>query len=388
MENFDHCIIGAGVVGLAIAFKLSQRLPQAKILLIESHKQFGSETSSRNSEVIHAGIYYPENSLKAELCLNGREQLYQFCRDYAVPYKRVGKLIVASDDHDINKLESIQKNAHRNGVILNVLNQQECNKLEPNVTAKAALISPDTGIIDSHQYMQTLLNLAQQQGVLYSPNTQFIAAEETAQGFDVQVNTVDGPFRFSCQQLINSAGLHAPDVAKNITTAKTVASNTISAENSQSLHSLIPQYHFCRGQYFSYQGKAPFSHLIYPIPNANTAGLGIHATLDLSGQVRFGPDVEFIKKLDYSLDETRKDDFIRAIKPYFADLDSSKLVPSYCGIRPKLTGPNEGAADFIIQGYKEHNVMGLINLFGIESPGLTASLAIADTVIDGIVKQQ
>jgi L-2-hydroxyglutarate oxidase LhgO len=381
MENFNHCIIGAGVVGLAIAFKLSQRLPETKILLIESHHQFGTETSSRNSEVIHAGIYYPENSLKAELCLSGSKQLYQFCRDYAVPYQRIGKLIIASDDRDIEKLEGIHRNAHQNDVSLNLLSQKDCHKLEPSVRAKAALISPNTGIIDSHQYMQTLLMLAEQQGVLYSPNTQFLNAEESTQGFNVQVNTADGPFSFTCQQLINSAGLHAPEVAKRIKTTHMATTDTF-----DSVRSLIPEYHLCRGQYYSYQDKAPFSHLIYPIPNQNSAGLGIHATLDLSGQVRFGPDVEFIKTLDYSSNESRKKHFIQAIKHYFPNLDSRKLIPSYCGIRPKLTGPNESAADFIIQTFKEHNVLGLINLFGIESPGLTSSLAIADKVIDTIIE--
>jgi len=379
MEHFDHCIIGAGVVGLAIAFKLSQQQPQAKILLIESHNQFGSETSSRNSEVIHAGIYYPENSLKAKLCHQGSNQLYQFCEDYGVPYKRIGKLIVASAESDVDKLAVIQKNALKNNVFLDYLNQRDCYKIEPNVTAKAALISPNTGIIDSHQYMQTLLTLAEQQGVLYSPNTRFINAEENTQGFNVRVNTPDGPFNFCCQYLINSAGLHAPDIAKAIFTASKAAT-----EPRLSAFSSIPQYHFCRGQYFSYQDKAPFSHLIYPIPSQNIAGLGIHATLDLSGQVRFGPDVEFVETLDYSCDESRKKYFIRAIQPYFPNLDSSKLVPSYCGIRPKLTGPNEPAADFIIQTHKDHNVLGLINLFGIESPGLTASLAIADNVSNSI----
>ncbi|MEH6447573.1 MAG: NAD(P)/FAD-dependent oxidoreductase [Oleispira sp.] len=372
MENFDHCIIGAGVVGLAIAFKLSQRFPHAKILLIESHHQFGSETSSRNSEVIHAGIYYPENSLKAKLCFKGSKLLYQFCQQYFVPYKRIGKLIIARDESDIKQLESIQTNAKKNNVTLNLINQKRCHALEPNVLARAALVSPNTGIIDSHQYMQTLLKLAEQQGVLYSPNTHFLTAEQTFQGFHVRVNTADGPFDFNCQQLINSAGLHAPEVAKNIIALT-------STSNSQSL---IPQYHYCRGQYFSYQTKAPFSHLIYPVPNSNTTGLGIHATLDLSGQVRFGPDVEFIKTLDYSCDEKRKIDFIHAIQQYFPSIDSNKLVASYCGIRPKLTGPDESAKDFIIQTDKQHSISGLINLFGIESPGLTASLAIAEMITE------
>lgn len=372
MENFDHCIIGAGVVGLAIAFKLSQQFPKTKILLIESHQQFGSETSSRNSEVIHAGIYYPEDSLKAKLCLKGSEQLYQFCQQYSVPYKRIGKLIIASDESDINQLEAIQFNAKKNNIALNFIDQKICYKLEPNVQAKAALMSPNTGIIDSHYFMKTLLNLAEQQGVLYSPNTQFLSAEQTSQGFHVQVNTADGPFEFNCQQIINSAGLHATKVANNIAA---MASTT----NAQSL---IPQYHYCRGQYFSYQTKAPFSHLIYPVPNKNTTGLGIHATLDLSGQVRFGPDVEFIETLDYSCNANRKIDFIHAIQQYFPNIDASKLVPSYCGIRPKLTGPDESAADFMIHSEEQHSITGLINLFGIESPGLTASLAIADRVSD------
>lgn len=372
MENFDHCIIGAGVIGLAIAFKLSQRFPQTKILLIESHQQFGSETSSRNSEVIHAGIYYPENSLKAKLCSKGSRQLYLFCRQYSIPYKRIGKLIIARNESDIHALEEIQKNAKKNNVNLNLINQQDCHKLEPNVQAKAALISPNTGIIDSHQYMQTLLNLAQQQGVLYSPNTHFLSAEQTSQGFKVRVNTVDGHFDFCCRQLINSAGLHAPDVAKNII--------PIAASSNQ--YDVIPQYHYCRGHYSSYQDKAPFSHLIYPLPDKKTTGLGIHATLDLSGQVRFGPDVEFIKELNYSYSGDRKINFTRAIQQYFPGLDPNKLIPSYCGIRPKLTGPNESAKDFMIQTHKQHSILGLINLFGIESPGLTASLAIAEEVIE------
>ncbi len=252
MENFDHCIIGAGVIGLAIAFKLSQRFPKAKILLIESNHQFGSETSSRNSEVIHAGIYYPENSLKSTLCFNGNTQLYQFCQQYSVPYKRLGKLIIASNDSDLSQLEKIQLNAKKNGVELSLLGQQDCYKMEPNVQAKAALYSASTGIIDCHQYMHTLLTLAQQQGMLYSPNTHFKSADKTNLGFKVEVSTIDDDFTFTCQHLINSAGLHAPDVARKIEPVN---------------NEIIPQYNYCRGHYFSYQAKAPFSHLIYPMPN-------------------------------------------------------------------------------------------------------------------------
>lgn len=371
MENFDHCIIGAGVIGLAIAYKLSQRFPHAKILLIESHNQFGSETSSRNSEVIHGGVYYPEKSLKAELCLKGNKQLYRFCQQYSVPYKRLGKLIIATHNNDIAQLENIQSNALKNNVILTLINQRECRKLEPRIRAKAALYSANTGIIDSHQYMQTLLTLAQQQGVLYSQNTRFLAAEKKLKGFKVRVETSDGEFSFICQSLINSAGLHAPTVAKNIDVMDELT---------------LPQYHYCRGHYFSYQGKAPFSHLIYPTPNKNTSGLGIHATLDLSGQVRFGPDTQFIDSIDYAWDEERKNDFLQAIQQYYPEVSASKLVPSYCGIRPKLTGPDETPADFLIQYSQQHNISGLINLFGIESPGLTASLAISDYVVELITQ--
>jgi L-2-hydroxyglutarate oxidase LhgO len=367
MENFDHCIIGAGVIGLATAYKLSQQFPHEKILLIETHDQFGSETSSRNSEVIHAGIYYPEKSLKAELCLKGNEQLYRFCQQYSVPHKRIGKLIIASHENDIAQLENIQKNALRNSVTLTLIDQIDCRKMEPNIQASAALYSTSTGIIDSHHYMHTLLTLAQQQGVLYSPRTRFINAEKTEKDFKVRLDTQDGEFAFTCQNLINSAGLHAPTVANNI--------DAMDAMD-------IPQYHYCRGHYFSYQGKAPFSHLIYPTPNKNTSGLGIHATLDLSGQVRFGPDTQFIDTIDYVWDEAIKSDFLQAIQQYYPTVNPDKLVPSYSGIRPKLTGPDEVAADFIIQSHQQHKIPGLINLFGIESPGLTASLAIADYIAE------
>jgi L-2-hydroxyglutarate oxidase LhgO len=215
--------------------------------------------------------------------------------------------------------------------------------------------------------MQTLLTLAQQQGVLYSQNTRFLNAEKKLKGFKIRVNTPDGEFSFTCQSLINSAGLHAPTVAKNIDAMDDLT---------------LPQYHYCRGHYFSYQGNAPFSHLIYPTPNKNTSGLGIHATLDLSGQVRFGPDTQFIDSIDYSWNEERKNDFLRAIQQFYPEISANKLVPGYCGIRPKLTGPNEAPADFMIQSSQQHKIPELINLFGIESPGLTASLAIAESVAE------
>lgn len=369
VESFDHCIVGAGVIGLAIAYKLSQKNPHAKILLIESHPQFGSETSSRNSEVIHAGIYYPENSLKATLCNQGKEQLYDFCQRFNVPHKKIGKLIVANHQADIPALEKIKNNANKNAVALTLLDQTDCQKLEPHVVAKAGLYSPSTGIIDSHSYMQTLLTLAQQQGVLFSPNTNFLQAEKKSSGFQVILDTQDGPYQLQCRSFINSAGLQAPNIANNI-------------DALDKKH--IAKYHYCRGHYFNYQSKPPFSHLIYPVPSENTVGLGIHATLDMSGQVRFGPDAQYIDSIDYNFNDhnqaVRKGQFIAAIKQYYPNLDSHKLQPSYSGIRPKLSAAGEAAKDFMIQTDCDHGISGLINLFGIESPGLTASLAIADYV--------
>lgn len=373
MERFDHIIIGAGIIGLAIAYKLSLKAKPNNILLIETHSQFGSETSSRNSEVIHAGIYYAENSLKATLCTQGKEQLYDFCRRYQVPHQIPGKLIIAHDDAELKSLENIQKNANRNGVALTQLDQAQCLALEPLVNAHGGLYSASTGIIDSHCYMQTLLTLAEQQGVLYSPNTEFLRANKHPDGYQVCLKTQEGEYRVQCRSIINSSGLNAPEVAKNIDALD---------------KSLIPEYHFCRGHYYSYSGRSPFSHLIYPVPNKNATGLGIHATLDLSGQVRFGPDTQYIDNKDYSFDgpmaEDRKNRFLAAIQRYYPSIDHTKLQPSYSGIRPKLSTENESAKDFMIQDYTQHKVAGLINLLGIESPGLTASLAIADVVVDKI----
>ena len=371
MERFDHIIIGAGIIGLAIAYKLSLKAKSGKILLIETQSQFGSETSSRNSEVIHAGIYYSENSLKATLCRQGKEQLYNFCKHHRVPHKTIGKLIIASDAHELENLESIRENARHNGVKLTLLDQAQCLTLEPNINAHGGLYSATTGIIDSHSYMQTLLTLAEQQGVLYSANTEFLRAEKYADGYQVWLNTHDGEYIIQCRSLINSSGLDAPKIANNID----VMDKT-----------LIPKYHYCRGHYFSYSGKSPFSHLIYPVPNKNFSGLGIHATLDLSGQLRFGPDAQYIGTKEYGLHnqfkEKLKANFVTAIRRYYPRLNSKKLHFSYSGIRPKLSAENEQAKDFFIQSHEQLRVAGLINLFGIESPGLTASLAVADNVID------
>lgn len=373
MERFDYCIIGAGVIGLATAYKLSLKFPNASILLIENHNQFGQETSSRNSEVIHAGIYYPPKSRKAELCRQGKEQLYDFCKNYSVPYQAIGKLIIASQQDELAQLENLHTNAEKNGVELALLNGAQCKSLEPKVNAHSALYSASTGIIDSHAFMHTLLTLAEQQGLVYSPNTQFIRAEKQNQGFLLELNTADGPFKCITNNLINSAGLFSTRVAAQIDALD---------------KDMIPKYHYCRGHYYSYTGKAPFSHLIYPLPNKNTAGLGIHATLDLSGQVRFGPDTQYIDQVDYSFPKDGipplKEIFADSIRRYFSEINKERLQPSYSGIRPKLSGANDPAQDFMIQNQQDHQVAGLVNLFGIESPGLTSSLAIADRVISAL----
>lgn len=371
MERFDYCIIGSGVIGLAIAYQLSLDFTNKKILLIEANHQYGSETSSRNSEVIHAGIYYSPGSLKATLCKQGNQRIYDFCQSYSIPHKRIGKLIVASHPDELSSLEALQKNASKNGVNLTFLNQKQCKEKEPNVNAVGALLSESTGIIDSHSYMQTLLTLAQQQGALYSPNTRFLHAKKANLEYQVSLDTSDGEFIIESKNIINCAGLLAPQVAEKI--------DDISPKH-------VPQYALCKGHYYTYQGHSPFSHLIYPLPNKNTNGLGIHATLDLSGQVRFGPDTQYINNIDYSFcnhtDLELKDEFAQSIRRYFPGIQSERLHASYTGIRPKLSSQNEAAKDFLIQGKEFHGITGLINLFGIESPGLTASLAIASNVVD------
>ena len=367
MDHFDYCIVGAGVIGLALAHKLSLKYPNASILVLEKAPLIGSETSSRNSEVIHAGIYYPEGSLKAQLCLQGREALYEFCQRYRVNVRQTGKLIVANDESELDNLFTLQKKADNNGVKLDVFSQQKLQQLEPQVKGIKALYSPRTGIIDSHSFMQTLQTLAEQQGVLFSLNTELICARQNnRQGFTIRVNSSAQEFEFHSSQLINCAGIYASEVAARI-----------ESDTSTS----FPQTHFCIGHYFSYQGRSPFKHLIYPMPGKNLHGLGIHATLDLGGQCRFGPDSQYIDNIDYQFDEQRKNTFVSAIKRYFPALEAERLQPAYTGIRPKLSLPGEAAADFRIENADDHGVSGLIQCFGIESPGLTSSLALADYII-------
>ena len=370
MDKVDVIIIGAGVVGLAIAAKISQRYKQ--VLIIDTNDQVGQETSSRNSEVIHAGIYYPQDSLKAKLCVRGNALLYSHCQQYKVPFKKTGKYIVAVNEQEQVQLNQIKLKANNNGVSdLEFLNSQHLAKTEPQLTAHSALFSPSTGILDSHEYMQSLLWQAQKNGAFFVGCSEFIKALKNKEGFSVEIkNTLDETSsQINCSLLINAAGLNAQHCANNI--------EGLSSSD-------IPPLFYCRGHYFTYQGKSPFKHLIYPVPEKNTTGLGIHSTLDMAGQIKFGPDIQYIDQINYQFDEQGinqlKTRFAQAIKRYWPHLNTEKLQTGYTGIRPKLQGPGQGFMDFAIHDQSQHGVEGLINLFGIESPGLTASLAIAEHV--------
>lgn len=365
--DFDYCVIGGGAVGLATALYLSRH---GSVLLAEKNDLFGAETSSRNSEVIHAGLYYPAGSLKERLCLRGKDLLYDFCQRHDIPHRRTGKLIVApAADHP--QLQQLLAKGQRLGIPLQLLNQQQLQALEPAVAGKAALLSPTTGIIDSHTYMQTLAAQAGLQGAILMRRTQ-VQTAFTDQGiWQIKVTTDDGPYQFSAAALINSAGLHATALAQQITPAA----------------SSIPALYPCRGHYFSYTRPTPFRHLIYPLPEKNLTGLGIHATLDLGGQVRFGPDTLYLagdNLSDYRVDPALATRFADAIQAYYPGLQAGDLQPAYAGIRPKLHPAHKPAADFIIR--TTHKAPPAVQLFGIESPGLTASLAIGERVTEMLQK--
>ncbi len=361
-------VIGAGVVGLAVARELAQA--GVEVLVAESGEGIGIGTSSRNSEVIHAGIYYPAGSLKARLCVQGREQLYAYCQAHGVAHKRLGKLLVATSDDEAATLDGIIAKAKANGVNdLRRLSRQEALELEPDLDCTAAVLSPSTGIVDSHGLMLAYQGDAEHSGTQFVFHCPFERAkildkgsERTPSLFEVSFGGQD-PLTLTCNILINAAGLSAVEVAHGI---DGLAPDTIA------------QAYLCKGSYFTLQSKAPFSHLIYPVPQA--AGLGVHLTLDLGGQAKFGPDTEWISEPDYEVDARRGDSFYDAVRRYWPGLPEGSLQPGYAGIRPKISGPADPAADFRISASNEHGVRGLINLYGIESPGLTSSLAIASAV--------
>ncbi len=354
-------VIGAGIVGLAVARALA--LAGREVMVLEKERWIGSETSSRNSEVIHAGIYYPKGSRKARLCVAGKQKLYAYCAERGVAHKRLGKLIVAGNEAEIPVIEGVRQRAEGNGVAdLRWLGGDELRALEPALAAVGAYFSPSTGIIDSHALMlayQADLEAAGGMVVLRAP---VLSGTAGAPGFALAVGGAE-PMALSCKLLVNSGGIHAPRLARAITGIPPAT---------------IPRDYFCRGVYFTLSMRSPFRHLIYPVPEA--AGLGVHLTLDLAGQARFGPDIEWIDGIDYTVDPRRGERFYAAIRSYWPELPDGALQPGYAGIRPKISGPREPAADFFIQGPAEHGLPGLVNLYGIESPGLTASLAIADEV--------
>ena len=361
MEEIDCIVIGAGVVGLAVARALAQQ--GREVLILEAEAAIGTGTSSRNSEVIHAGIYYPQGSLKARLCVAGRDALYRFCDSHGVAYNRCGKLIVATDEAQLSSLDELQVHARANGVDdLQRLNRAEVNALEPQLNAVAGLLSPSTGIVDSHGLMLALQGDAEAAGALLALHAPVHQMQVTDAGLRVEVGGAE-PMTLRAASVINCAGHGAPVLAAQIQGPG---------------QGRVPARYFAKGSYFSLATPTPFRHLVYPLPEPG--GLGVHLTLDLGGQARFGPDVQWVDSLDYQIDAARADGFYAAIRRYWPGLPDGALQPAYTGIRPKISGSGEPAADFRIDGPADHGIAGLVNLFGIESPGLTAALAIADEV--------
>jgi L-2-hydroxyglutarate oxidase LhgO len=359
MADFDMLVVGAGVVGLAVARAAARE--GASVLIAERNRHFGAETSSRNSEVIHAGIYYPPGSLKAELCRDGRRRLYGYAADAGVPARRVGKLIVACEAAQIPLLESIAANAAACDVTdLTLLGPDEVASIEPSLRAAAGLLSPSTGIIDSHAYMLALLGEAEAQGAELVPSATISRLERSGSEWKAWIAGEAGPV-LSARTVVNAAGLWATEVAGRIEGYSPAAPRAT---------------YYAKGTYFAYGGKVPFSRLIYPVPEAG--GLGIHLTLDRAGRARFGPDVEWCETLAYDVDANRRAAFAQAIRSYWPDVEESLLTPDFAGVRPKLVPRGQAAHDFVVEGPGDHGLPGVVNLFGIESPGLTASLPLGE----------
>jgi L-2-hydroxyglutarate oxidase LhgO len=359
LERVDAVVLGAGVVGLAIARELA--LAGREVIVLEAEDAIGTHTSSRNSEVIHAGIYYPKGSLKARTCVEGKHLLYDYCASHGVPHRRCGKLIVATTEHQLGELAGIRDKAHANGVTdVDWIAKEDVARMEPELFCMGALHSPSTGIIDSHALMLAYLGDAEAAGAMLALKSPLERAMVRPGGFELWVAGSDP---IACSLLVNCAGLRAPSVAKRI--------EGYPAE-------LAPRELYAKGNYYSLTRRAPFSRLIYPVPEPG--GLGVHVTLDLAGQARFGPDVEWVERINYDVDPRRAERFYAAIRRYWPGLPDGSLSPGYAGIRPKTAGPGEPAPDFEIQGPRRHGVPGLVQLYGIESPGLTASLALARLV--------
>jgi L-2-hydroxyglutarate oxidase LhgO len=362
VRSLDTVVIGGGVIGLAAARALALR--GREVVLVEAESTLGNHGSSRNSEVIHAGIYYPTGSLKARTCVAGKHRLYAYCEARGVQTRRLGKLIVATSDRELPVLERIRAQALANGVDdLVPLTAEEVRRREPAVHAVGALWSPSTGIVDSHEYMTALRQDLEELGGTVVTRTPALGGEVGAHGIELELGGQE-PMRVSARTVVNAAGLWAPAVARSLKGLPEKA---------------VPVQRYAKGHYFTLSGRSPFSHLVYPVPVPGA--LGTHVTLDLAGQARFGPDIEWIDSIDYTFDEARAQGFYDAIRRYYPALEDGALAPGYTGIRSKLVVEAE-IADFVIQGRAEHGVAGLVNLYGIESPGLTASLAIAELVAD------
>ncbi len=363
MESVDCVVVGAGVVGLAVARALA--LAGREVIILEAAEGIGTETSSRNSEVIHAGIYYPAGSLMARFCVDGRKALYAYCAEKGIPHANCGKLIVATNADEDAMLAGIKGRAEANGVEgMRVLTAGEAIALEPNLSCTSALLSPVTGIIDSHAFLLALLGDAENAGAMPAYFSPVAGGRVVRGGMEVDVGGTD-PMTLRCRLLVNSAGLHASGLASRI-------------EGMPTDH--VPKSYYAKGNYFTLSGRSPFSRLIYPVPVPG--GLGVHLTIDLAGQARFGPDVQWIEAIDYTVDPARAESFYAAVRKYWPALKDGALQPGYAGIRPKIVPRGAPAQDFVVQGPRTHGVPGLINMFGIESPGLTASLALADHVVE------
>ena len=361
LEHVQCIVAGAGVVGLAVARELA--MAGREVLVIESQNAIGTGVSSRNSCVIHAGIYYPANSVKAKVCVPGKHALYDFCATHGVSQQRIGKIIVATRESQIPALHAIAAKAAANGVHdLQALDQRQARALEPEIDCVAAMLSPSTGIIDVHEYMLALLGDAESHGAMLALATPVTGAEVN-NGRIVVTAGEDADFQLSCDAFVNSAALGAQALAHAIRGLDPAT---------------IPPLHYAKGNYYSLAGRTPFSRLVYPMPEG--AWLGVHATLDLAGRCRFGPDLQWVDELNYDVDAHALDDFYASIRRWWPDLADGALQPDYSGIRPKIYGPGEPASDFLIQGPQQHGIAGLINLYGIESPGITSSLAIAGHV--------
>ncbi len=364
-ERIECLVIGAGVVGLAVARSLAMRGRETVVL--EARSAIGAGISSRNSEVIHAGIHYPPGSAKATLCVTGKQRLYEYCAARGIGHRRCGKLIVATDETQMRALQSIEANARASGVTdLRRLSAAEAKAMEPALSCAGALLSPTTGVIDSHGFMLALQADLEEAGGTVVLRTPVMRGHCEPDRVYLEAGEKD-TMELAARVVVNSAGLHAQAVARQIRGLP---------------ESSIPPSYFAKGNYYVMQGKAPFQRLVYPVPEPG--GLGVHLTLDLAGQARFGPDVEWIEKLDYTVDPGRAQRFYRLIRRYWPGLPDGALQPGYAGIRPKLSGPGAAAADFLIQGEQTHGIRGLVNLYGIESPGLTAALAIAEQVADAV----